>query len=119
MNVLPAILFLLFRKKFTISSEQKRLWTWLSVMVLLLIIPLIISPSSTAVDRILLYFFPLQLFVFSHLPCVLGKQNRRNAEWVYLIVFYNALVLFTWGNFADHNQNWLPYKFYPFVWAFQ
>lgn len=62
---------------------------------------------STALDRMALYFIPLQLVVFSYLPSLLKGSKQT---WTFLIILYYALILFVWINFAKHAQYWLPYQ---------
>jgi hypothetical protein len=119
MNAVPAILFLIFRKRFQLTPQQQSFWTWISFSALLLVLALKLSPSSTAVDRIALYWIPLQLFVLSRLPNIFGKRDGKNALWVYAIAAYSALVLFVWLFFGEHSVYWLPYQFYPWVWLAQ
>lgn len=116
MNAFPALLFLLFRKRFQLSPGQYSFWSWMSWSALLLIGLLMISPSSTAVDRIALYWIPLQLFVLSRLPNALGRFNGNNLLWVLAVVAYSATVHFVWLFYADTAFAWLPYQFYPWVW---
>ena len=119
MNALPAALFLIFRKRFQLSPQQRSFWTWMSWSALLFILLLIVSPSSTAVDRVALYWIPLQLFVMSRLPNALGQRVGKNAGLVYAGVAYCAVVHFVWLFFADTAFAWLPYQFYPWVWLWQ
>ncbi len=119
MNAVPAALFLLFRKRFELSPEQHSFWSWMSWSALLLLVVLKFSPSSTAVDRIALYWIPLQLFVLSRLPNALGRRDGKNAVWVYAVVGYSATVHFVWLFYADTAFAWLPYQFYPWVWLWQ
>ena len=116
MNALPAAVFLIYGKCFMMSEEQKKLWTWLSIIALFFIVLLVISPSSTAVDRVALYLIPLQLFVWSRVPDAFGKPGCNNEPWVYMVVAYSFGVLFVWLFAADHAFAWLPYQFYPWVW---
>ena len=46
------------------------------------VVLLVVSPSSTAVDGVALYWIPLQLFVMSRLPNALGLREGKNAIWV-------------------------------------
>ena len=119
MNALPGILFLLFSKRFQLSNEQRSFWTWMSWGALLFVVLLIVAPSSTAVDRVALYWIPLQLFVLSRLPNALGQKEGKNAVWVYAVVAYSAAVHFVWLVYADTAFAWLPYRFYPWVWLWQ
>jgi hypothetical protein len=115
MNAVPAALFLWFRRRFVMSPEDRTFWVWMSWGALVFVVLLVVSPSSTAVDRVALYWIPLQLFVLSRLPDALGKPNGRNGILVRWVVAYCAAVLFVWLMFATHAQYWLPYQFYPWV----
>jgi len=119
MNAVPATLFLLFRKRFQLSAQQHSFWSWMSWSALLLAGLLAVSPSSTAVDRIALYWIPLQLFVLSRLPNALGQRDGSNLLWVVVVVIYSAAVHFVWLFYADTAFAWLPYQFYPWVWVWQ
>jgi len=116
MNALPAAVFLLRRKRFVLAPEQRTFWTWMAWGALGFIVLLYVSPSSTAVDRVALYWIPLQLFVWSRVPDALGRRGGVNAFWVYAVVGYSAAVHFVWLFFATHSYLWLPYQFYPWVW---
>jgi len=119
MNMVPAVLFLIYQKRFQLTREQLSIWKWVALSALLLILALNVSPSSTAIDRLALYWIPLQLFVLSHLPNILGRRNGKNALWVCFVVAFSALILFVWLFFAIHSRYWLPYQFYPWVWVWQ
>lgn len=118
MNAVPAGLFLVYRRRFVMPNELRIFWTWMSMGALVFLVLLVVSPSSTAVDRVALYWIPLQLFVLSRLPNALGAQDGRNKVWVLRVVWYSAAVLFVWLSFATHAFAWLPYQFYPLVWLF-
>jgi hypothetical protein len=115
MNALPALIFLLLGKRFQLPPHQRTFWTWMAWSALLFVVLLKVSPSSTAVDRVALYWIPLQLFVWSRLPNALGRQEGKNPVWVYAVVAYSAAVLFVWLVYADTAFAWLPYQFYPWV----
>lgn len=115
MNAVPAVLFLWFRRRFAMPQEERTFWTWMSVVALGFVVLLAVSPSSTAVDRVALYWIPLQLFVLSRLPDAIGKPNGLNSLWVKGVVAYSAVVLFVWLFFAQTAFAWLPYQFYPLI----
>jgi hypothetical protein len=115
MNAVPAVLFLWFRRRFVMSPADRTFWIWMSLGGLAFVVLLVASPSSTAVDRVALYWIPLQLFVLSRLPEVLGRQSGKNTFWVGAVMAYSAAVLFVWLVFAKHAAAWLPYQFYPWV----
>lgn len=119
MNAVPALLFLAFRRHFAMPAAERSFWTWMALGGLAFVPLLILSPSSTAVDRVALYWIPIQLFVLSRLPNAIGHPTGRNDLWVCLIVAYSAAVMFVWLFFATHAYAWLPYQFYPWVMLWQ
>jgi EpsG family len=121
MNAIPAALFIFFRERFkgmSLSTRDYKLWTWMSVFAGVLVIILFISPSSTAVDRVALYWIPVQLFVFSRLPDALGKTKRQKQQTIIGIICYSAAILFVWLFFGSYSSLWLPYRFFPLEWLF-
>jgi len=119
MNVVPATLFLVFRKRFQLTPEQCTCWTWMAWGSLLLLVLFYVVPSSSLVDRVGWYFIPLQIFVLSSLPNVLGRKYGNNVLWVLGVVVYSAAIMFVWLFFSRHSHYWLPYQFYPWVWLWQ
>ena len=115
MNAVPAVFFLWLRRRFDMPQADRKFWTWMSLGALGFVGWLVYSPSSTAVDRMALYWIPLQLFVLSRLPNALGNPDGMNAPLVHGVVAYSATVLFVWLFFAQHAFYWLPYQFYPWV----
>jgi len=110
MNAVPAVLLLVFRKRLVEDPQERKLWLWVS-MFALVCIP-IVSLASTAVDRVALYFIPLQVFVFARLP-YLAKSMSNRTLLTMAVVFYYAAVQFVWLNYATHAVYWIPYKFMP------
>ena len=119
MNVVPAALFLFFRSRFALSKVDIIFWTWQSLIAIGLLGILLVSPSSTAADRIALYMIPLQLFVYARLPEALGVPEKSHTGLVYTLVGFSAMVQFTWLVFGVHSRYWLPYKFAPLLWLIQ
>lgn len=112
MNAVPAVLFIALRLRFGLLWYQGMFWTWMALGALAFVVLLAVSPSSTAVDRVALYWIPLQVFVLSRLPDALG-MGEASEVWVRVVLGYGALVLFVWLVFAVHATYWLPYRFYP------
>jgi len=119
MNALPAVVFLLFRRRFGLSPREQTFWTWMSGAALFFVLLLKVSPSSTAVDRLALYWIPIQVFVWSRMPKALDMPGPANAVGVIGVIAYSAAVMLVWLNFADNAFAWIPYSFYPSVlfWA--
>lgn len=114
MTALPAALFLAFQRNFELDPVAHKAWRYLSFGALALLALFVILPSSTVVDRMGLYFLPLQAFVYSQLPDAIGR-TRQNRQIVAIgVVLLYAAVLFVWLNYASHSRNWVPYRFFPF-----
>ncbi|GCL63488.1 EpsG family protein [Pseudaquabacterium pictum] len=113
MNALPGAVFLLLRHRFKLLPQQQRFWTWMAMGGIVFVLLLAVSPSSTAVDRLALYWIPLQVFVWSRLPNALGQPDGPNPGWVWVTVAYSALVLAVWLFFGGHAYLWLPYRWWP------
>jgi len=107
MNALAASFLLIYRKKWQEFFDDYSFWRILAYGSFLMI-PLVFI-SSTAVDRIGLYFLPLQVIVFARLPILL--RNRINPIFVkVLILLYYLMVLLIWFNYAVNSYAWLPYQ---------
>lgn len=107
MNFLPALLLLIYRKKWKKSFDDYTFWLWIAMGSLLSIG--LVSLASTAVDRISLYFIPIQMVVFARLPYLASRLIAPQFTKVLIVLGY-ATVLFIWLNFAHHSYMWLPYK---------
>ena len=116
LNALPAIMFLIWRKHFVMFDYERSFWTWLSILAISFLGLLLATPSTTVIDRLALYTFPLQLMVWSYFPDVIDKARQWSTLWVAAIVAYSAITLFVWLAFANHSFAWVPYKFYPLIW---
>jgi EpsG family len=113
MNIVPAVILLVWGKKFTFSDAERHLWLLFAIISLALLGVFLASPASTAIDRIALYMLPLQLVIFAHAPDAIGEESDPDVSVPVLgVVAYYALVQFVWLNFADHAFAWVPYRFY-------
>jgi hypothetical protein len=113
LNLPPAILYLLFWRRMALQEEQRRLWRNFSYAAFAALAFLILTPSSTAVDRVSLYLIPLQLFVLSRIPAAVSRGVQDRFLKLAVIV-YAAVIQFVWLNYANHATYWLPYKLYGF-----
>ena len=107
--LLPALVFLLLRNRFPLTKQQRSIWTVMSLLALAAVAGLVLSPSSTAVDRVSLYLIPLQLFVGSRLPD-LRPFSLSPSGWNQLIILLGFAVLSVWLLFAKNAFGWLPYR---------
>lgn len=117
MNVLPALILLVTRRRLSLAPAERNLWVLMAILAIACVAWLTVAASSTAVDRLALYLIPLQLFVCSRLPELLTAKAGRAGDsiWVYVVVIYYAAVQFVWLNFAIHASGWLPYRSWLFL----
>lgn len=109
MNLVPATLMLALGRRLGFPPTEERVWRAFSFAALGLLVLLLVSPSSTAVDRMALYIIPLQIAVLSR--AYLLFRGERVGKLV--IIGYAFSIQFTWLNFAAHARYWVPYQFYP------
>ena len=113
MNALPAVLLLLFRKKLMPDDQdERRFWILLS-FIAIASVPLV-GFASTAVDRIALYFMPLQLYVFARLHRLFDNRLLKSFVVLGVVIVY-GLVLWTWLTYGNYTHAWVPYKLWPFI----
>jgi hypothetical protein len=110
MNALPAVLYLLFRRRFELDDDERRFVDLLALMALAFVGLLLASPSSTAVDRMALYVIPIQLLVLGRLPLAFAGSRSGYRVLVAGVVAYSGAVLVVWLNLADNASDWLPYS---------
>lgn len=113
MNAVPALIFLVYRKRFPASEWSRVLWTFLSAVSLLLVVVVVLTPSTTIIDRVGLYLIPIQIYVFGNLAFALRTTGQARFAVIVLALGYYAAIQFVWLNFATHAEYWLPYRFAP------
>ena len=106
MNFLPALLLFKYKNEWKKVFNDYSFWFWIAIGSLLSVG--LVNFASTAVDRVALYFIPIQLAVFARLP-YLARHQIAPTTTKLLIVAYYGLVLFVWLMFATHSQYWTPY----------
>ena len=104
-NLIPSLIFIFFHKRFLINIYEKRIYLTFSFLSIFLI--LAIPFFTTGVDRILYYFFVIQIFVFSYLPVMTLRYRKI---YTFLISFYYLSILFIWLKYSYHSYLWYPYK---------
>ena len=110
MNAIAAIAFLNYRRIFSITAAERRLWSLISIIAIAMLVAYFLTELSTALDRMALYIIPLQLVTAAHLPDALGSYGRKNTGGVFVVLVYFFVIQFVWLNFATHAKYWLPFK---------
>ncbi len=107
MNFVPSLLLLMYRKEWKRNFDDYKFWFWIALGSIITMG--LVDLASTAVDRMALYFIPIQLVVFARLPYLARKQVSPQFTKVLIVLGYIA-VHFVWLNFAFHAHDWLPYR---------
>lgn len=110
MNVAAALLFLVLRKRIDLPPFQKSFWTTCAILALLFAPALAVASASAGIDRISLYFIPLQGIVLSRIPYALSQSRKALPSVLLAVVAYSFLVQFVWLNYADNAGYWVPYQ---------
>jgi hypothetical protein len=111
LNAFPALLLLMYRKEWKRNFDDYTFWQMIALASLATVG--LVGFASTAVDRMALYFLPLQLVVFARLPILAGKRFPMKTT-TFLVLLLYFLVLFVWLNFGANTRFWLPYENYFF-----
>lgn len=106
-NFIPSILYLTNISKFNFQSNLKNLLRFFTIFEIFFLPILIIY--SVLSYRLLLYFFPISIFITSYLPDSNIFNLRKNLITSSL-VFLCFSSLLAWLKFAYHSDCWLPYK---------
>lgn len=107
MNVASSLVFLYFRKRWGERYSDSGLWTILSVSSLIMFPFAFVS--STFIDRMALYFLPMQLVILSRIPALILHVYNRTM-FILIVLFLYIGALFVWLNFGQNSTYWLPYK---------
>jgi hypothetical protein len=114
MTVLPAVMFMLFGRHFGENTvAARRFWGAFAIGALLLPVAMMVSPSSVAVDRISLYWYPFQLMTWASLAKYLPNWRYRYLVTAGLITYAGASLL-VWMFWSPNALDWIPYRFLPF-----
>lgn len=110
MNTLPAVIFLLYQRGFKLDETQRLFWRNMSLATLALFPLAVILPSNTAVDRFVLYLFPLQLFVLPRLDQVTASSRSVVVTTTIPVIAYAAIVQLVFLEFATYGSFYNPYR---------
>ena len=107
MNLVPSLFLLLYWRQWKATFSDFRFWYWISIASIIGFGMVGIAP--TAVDRMALYFIPIQIAVYSRLPYLASKYISPKLIILGVLLGYTA-VLFVWLNYAANARYWVPYN---------
>ena len=111
MNVVPALLLLFFGRRLQLAPIELAVWRMFAILSVLMAGLLFFVPLvSTGIDRIALYFIPMQLAILSRAPRLFANERLGTM----LVIGYSALVQYVWFTYGVFASYWLPYQWWPF-----
>ncbi|MFN6933833.1 MAG: EpsG family protein [Tsuneonella sp.] len=110
MNFVPAVLFLMNRRRVLVPPDEKLLWTLVSWISIGFVVFFPLISATTALDRTGLFFAPLQIFVFGYFLQIMQAQGRASSIYILGLILYLIFVQLIWLFFAEHSYLWVPYK---------
>jgi hypothetical protein len=105
LTTIPAGLYILYRRKISLTGNNNynvRVASIFSILLMALL-PL----SSTGVDRLVLYFSFVQMWVY---PSIINSGIVRRRFGITLISTYLLLIFFVYFIFGTHAEEYIPYK---------
>jgi len=112
LNLLPALVFLLFRRRFAKNPAELRLWTLFALLAFFSVLLLLFFQSSLIADRLGLYLSPIQIFVLSRVPVAFTGEQRPSLGLLSLVLAYSVLIEVVWLSYGTWGPYWLPYRNY-------
>lgn len=109
MNVVAGVTFLALRRRLDFSEFERSFWTICSVLSIVSLAALFVASASSGIDRMSLYFIPLQLIAYSRIPYAIN-YNKTLSSAIIALIAYAFSVQFVWLNYADNAAYWVPYK---------
>jgi len=106
--IFGCFLFFINYKEFKKNNDYK-IWKIFSLFSLFVLLFTIYTKATTLGNRILLYFYPLQIVVFYRVLFYIKDINLRFI-YFFTILFLFAVIMIVWLNFASHRFSWIPYK---------
>jgi hypothetical protein len=106
LNLLPALLLFFYRKRWKAAYDDYGFWQMFALASAASV--LLVGFASTAVDRMALYFIPMQIVVFSRLPELM--RSMRPQQTTLLILLFYFVVLTVWLMLGNFSMWWIPYR---------
>lgn len=110
-NLISAIIFLSFVRKRVLNIHDKKIYTKLSLLAIIVFFTSFYS--STFSDRINFFVYPLHLYAVTHFLYSFKYKFTKYTFSLIIIFLYTSLLSF-WFFVGHHSANWYPYTMYPF-----
>ena len=64
--------------------------------------------GSTFVDRLFIFLYPLQLYVYSNYNCYITERSHN--IFIFLLFIFYFIILYVYLVFGLYSSEWIPYK---------
>ena len=108
MNFLPAILWIVLRKIGVFDGRygDEKIWDFMSLVAILL--SLFAFANLTFGDRMLLYFYSVQMIFYDRLKGYLDALQKPILSNIVTLGYLSAMII--WMFFGVHAGSWIPYN---------
>lgn len=110
MSVVPSALLLPRWKNFAASTKVRSVWITMALANLVALAVVLVSPASTAVDRLALFFAPMQMLVFGIFRDLYPMPDKFVLASRLVMIAVAAMVQIVWLVYATHATYWVPYQ---------
>lgn len=110
MSLIPSALLLLQWRKFGTSERVRSVWISIAIANFVALAALGVFSSSTAVDRIALFFSPIQIAVMGEFRSLVPLNQRFAIPARMALITIAAMVQVVWLVYATHAEFWVPYR---------
>ena len=105
-NLIPSIILIIFYKKFDSNNNEKKLYLVFSLLTILVLH--IASLGSTFVDRLFIFLYPLQLYVYSNYNYYISYRSHN--FFIFFIFIFYFIILYVYLVYGLYSSEWIPYK---------
>jgi hypothetical protein len=113
-NILAAMLLFFTAKRYKKYFDDYDFWKIFGYFSFLMLFIAVYLKATTVADRLLLYFYPLQIVVFQRILFLIKDKNLKYIYFLFLILLFFSILIF-WLLFATHRYAWIPYNNYLFL----
>jgi len=112
MSAVAAVLyFLVIRRNLALEEHEQTLWRNYALFALAAVVLAAVFPTSTALDRTLIYLFPMQIFVLSMVPYVF-QRGTHPALVILGLLPYLVAIMAVFLSYGVNAPSYIPYKMY-------
>ena len=110
MSVVASLLLLVRWRSFAFPAHTRLVWLGFAASNIAAFVILGTIQSSTAVDRLALYFAVVQVFVFGNIRELVGFARGFAPIMRLLVIALAVAVQLVWLVLATHAEYWVPYR---------